>query len=245
MDDNFGTYVGQAPLAKQFCCLYMKWLYFPFFDHHIGNSEYTVAELRPAAQELLVRRGTWIHHMGVDLDHLSPNRRSSALRGRLLHKFGASAESVLLLYVGRLVPEKNLSLLFNLLLHLVRTDARDFRLLVVGDGIERKRWETETRQRVPANVLFLGHISDRNVLADLYANADCSFTPTRANRLELRRLRPWLLGLPLIAPNSGGITAYANGENAWLLIQRLSLSWQHFMRHCQTHHSGPQRSKPA
>jgi hypothetical protein len=58
MDDNFGTYVGQAPLAKQFCSLYMKWLYFPFFDHHIGNSEYTVAELRPAAQELLVRRGT-------------------------------------------------------------------------------------------------------------------------------------------------------------------------------------------
>jgi len=217
MDDNFGTYVGQAPLAKQFCSLYMKWLYFPFFDHHIGNSEYTVAELRPAAQGLLLQRGTWIPHMGVDLDHLSPNRRSSALRGRLLQKFGASAESVLLLYVGRLVPEKNLSLLFNLLLHLVRTDARDFRLLVAGDGIERKRWETETRQRVPANVLFLGHISDRNVLADLYANADLFIHPNPREPFGIAPLEAMASGLPLIAPNSGGITAYANGENAWVV----------------------------
>jgi len=41
MDDNFRTYLGCVPFARAFCAAYMKWIYFPFFDHHIANSEYT------------------------------------------------------------------------------------------------------------------------------------------------------------------------------------------------------------
>jgi hypothetical protein len=50
MDDNVRAYLGRVPFSTQFCSLYMKWLYFPFFDHHIANSEYTARELRAASR---------------------------------------------------------------------------------------------------------------------------------------------------------------------------------------------------
>jgi len=106
MDDNFRTYIGRVPLADAFCSSYMKWLYFPFFDHHVANSQYTAAELRSAAQGHLGERGTWVRHMGVDLEHLSPARRAKTQRSGLLEYFAASDESVLLLYVGRFSSRK-------------------------------------------------------------------------------------------------------------------------------------------
>jgi len=215
MDDNFRTYLGKLPFRSTFCSLYMRWLYFPFFDHHIANSEYTADELRSAAQGLVARR-TWIRHMGVDLVHLSAHRRSRAMRARLLENFGATEDSTLLLYVGRLAPEKNLGLLFDLLAQLSRAGSRDCRLLMVGDGIERERWERDSARRAPGRALFLGHIKDRNVLADLYANADFFIHPNPREPFGIALLEAMASGLPLIAPNCGGVTAYASAENAWL-----------------------------
>jgi alpha-1,6-mannosyltransferase len=215
MDDNFRSYVGKVPLAAQFCSAYMKWLYFPFFDHHIANSDYTATELQLAARGQLVTRSTWVRHMGVDLRQMSPLRRSLDRRRRLLQTVGAPAEAVLLLYVGRLVPEKNLVLLFDLLAHLVQSSAREIRLLVVGDGIERGRWGQECGQRFPGRVLFLGHIKDRDVLADTYANADVFVHPNPQEPFGIAPLEAMASGLPLVAPNRGGVTSYANPENAW------------------------------
>ena len=215
MDDNVSAYVGSVPLLRVLCSLYMRWLYFPFFDHHIANSEYTAAELRPAAQGQLVPRGTWIRPMGVDLAHLSPQRRSPALRRRLLQNFGASEESTLLLYAGRLVPEKNLALLFDLLTHLAKDPKRDYRLLVVGDGIERAKWEEKCGREIPGRAVFLGHCKDKNVLGDLYANCDVFVHPNPREPFGIAPLEAMTSGLPLVAPNVGGVTSYANPGNAW------------------------------
>lgn len=215
MDDNIRAYFGALPFAPVFCSIYMKWLYFPFFDHHIANSEYTAAELRAAGRGQLVRRGTWIRPMGVDLGHLSPRRRRAESRRRLLQNFGADENGVLLLYAGRLVPEKNLPLLFDSVARLVREDGREYCLVVVGDGIERGRWETTCEKEMPGRTLFLGHIQDKNVLADLYANADVFVHPNPREPFGIAPLEAMASGLPLVAPQSGGIVTYASMENAW------------------------------
>jgi len=216
MDDNFHAYLGAIPFSEQFCSIYMKWLYFPFFDHHICNSEYTAGELRGAAQGQLVPRGTWIRSMGVDLGRLSPERRRPELRRRLLTNFGASEdEAILLLYVGRLVPEKNLSLLFDLLRRLSRDGERAYRLLVVGEGIERDLWESKCSAHMPGRALFFGHIHDKDALADVYANSDVFVHPNPREPFGIAPLEAMASGLPLVAPNAGGVTSYANLENAW------------------------------
>jgi alpha-1,6-mannosyltransferase len=153
--------------------------------------------------------------MGADLDHLSPNRRQPDLRRRLLQNFGAAEDAVLLLYAGRLVPEKNLRLLFDLLALLARDGARDYRLLIVGDGIERDQWERKCTEELPGRAFFFGHIRDKNVLADLYSNSDIFVHPNPREPFGIAPLEAMSSGLPLVAPNTGGIISYANMENAW------------------------------
>lgn len=217
MDDNFRSYMGGIFLSRQFCSWYMRWIYFPFFDHHIANSRYTAAELEAAARGHLVPRGTWIRPMGVDFTHLSPERRSITARRRLLQDCGANPGTILLLYAGRLVPEKNLPLLFSLMDQLAKkkNSRRDFHLLVVGDGIERVRWERECAQRNPGGVTFLGYVRNREVLAGLYANSEVFVHPNPREPFGIAPLEAMASGLALVAPNAGGVTSYASPENAW------------------------------
>jgi glycosyltransferase involved in cell wall biosynthesis len=216
MDDNFRAYVGRVPLSRTFCAAYMKWIYFPFFDHHIANSEYTAEELRAASEGQMVDRNIWIEPMGVDLEHFSPQRRSNDVRHHLLRHVGGNHDSVLLFYAGRLAPEKNLSLLFELVVCLGAYLKRDYRLLVAGDGIERARWEAFCDKHAPKQVAFLGHIKGPDELADLFANVDLFVHPNPREPFGIAPLEAMASGLPLVAPDRGGVTSYANAENAWV-----------------------------
>jgi glycosyltransferase involved in cell wall biosynthesis len=127
MDDNFRTYVGEYGPGLAFVRLYMKWNYFGYFDHHVTVSEHTAAELRASGRGHVRPRGIYVRGMGVDLGHFRPERRSPCLRSELL---GGNGADTLLLYVGRLAPEKNLALLFEALELL----PLNYRLAVAGDG---------------------------------------------------------------------------------------------------------------
>lgn len=115
MDENFAAYIGEGGIGKAFSRVYMKWLYFPMFDHHIAVSEHTAEELVPASRGHKVRRGVWVSPMGVDCDRFQPARRTAPLRRALISKSGGGERTTLLLYAGRLVAEKNLPLLVDLM----------------------------------------------------------------------------------------------------------------------------------
>src|SRR5262249_13228594 len=151
-----------------------------------------------AARGHLVTRGTWIRHMGADLSQVSPTNVSSEGRRRLLALCGASDDAVLLLYAGRLAPEKNLQLLFDLTAHLNRTESRPFHLIVAGDGMERARWESYASQHLPGYAVFLGHVRDRSMLAMLYANADIFVHPNPHEPFGIAPLEAMASGLPLL-----------------------------------------------
>jgi glycosyltransferase involved in cell wall biosynthesis len=125
MDDNFSSYVTSRTVGRKFSSFYMRWLYFHFFDHHIANSHYTAEELRPASKGHPVQRGVWVRTPGVDVDRFSPALRSEQIRRQLIEQAGASRESTLLLYAGRLVPEKNLPLLVETARELAKDQDRD------------------------------------------------------------------------------------------------------------------------
>ncbi len=217
MDDNVRAYLGWNRFAPGLVRFYMKWLYFSLFDHHIVNSHYTAEELRPAACGHPIRRGVWIRPMGVDCRGLSPSHRSSAARRALCEQIGATENSVLLLYVGRLVPEKNLRLLTETVSELQAQSERDWRLIVVGDGIGRDEFLAESRSRVPGRVVWLGHMRNRNELAQIYANCDVFVHPNPREPFGIAPLEAMASGLALIAPDCGGVLSYANSSNAWVV----------------------------
>ena len=157
-----------AAAGKRFSDWYMKWMYFPMFDHHITVSEHTAAELIEAAHGHKVRRGVWVAPMGVDCERFTPARKSAQARQRLLDRIGADGDTTVLLYAGRLAPEKNLLLLLGAM----RVLEGNFRLAIAGEGILLKSLREACAQADLRNVVFLGHVADRDVLAEYFANAD-------------------------------------------------------------------------
>jgi alpha-1,6-mannosyltransferase len=216
MDDNMATYITRRPVAKSFCRWYLRWLQFPLFDHHIAVSDYVASELHEVAQGHDVRRGVWVMSHGVASGHFRPELRSPELRTRLELRCGAPEGSSLLLYVGRLAPEKNLELLVETMAMLEESSPGAFHLVVGGEGALRPTLERECARRVPGATCFLGHIGDRQRLAEIYANCDIFVHPNPREPFGIAPLEAMASGLALVAPSSGGVPHYANASNAWL-----------------------------
>jgi len=215
MDDNVRAYLGWSRPAQALVRFYMKWLYFALFDHHITNSEYTAQELRAVSHGHPIRRGVWIRPMGVDIHELSPRHRSSLSRYELLQQVHASHNSVLMLYVGRLAAEKNISLLIDTLEQVSHDATRDWHLIVVGDGAQRAQFLADAARRTPGRVEWLGYVRDRKELARIYANCDVFLHPNPREPFGIAPLEAMASGLPVVVPDGGGVRSYADPENAW------------------------------
>jgi glycosyltransferase involved in cell wall biosynthesis len=216
LDDNVRAYLGHGAAGARFSRWYMKWIYFPMFDHHITVSGYTAEELREAARGHKRQRGVWVRGMGVDAGLFTPLRRSAELRRRLMWLAAAPDDAVLVFYAGRLVPEKNPWLLLDTMAALASRSERPFRLLIAGDGILREALRREAERRLPGMVAFLDHIRDRESLAAHYASCDVFLHPNPNEPFGIAPLEAMASGLALVAPDSGGVLSYADSTNAWL-----------------------------
>jgi alpha-1,6-mannosyltransferase len=217
MDENVAHYISARPSVTPLCHFYMKRLYFPMFDHHIAVSAHVAGELPEASRGHAVRRGVWVRPMGAECDLFHPGRRQPQKRRWLEDLSGAYKGAVLLFYAGRLVPEKNLGLLLKIVKSLEGQAPGEYHLLIAGDGSRRAGLERDCAGQVPGAVSFMGHVRDRQTLADVYANCDIFLHPNPGEPFGIAPLEAMASGLPLIAPRTGGLTSYAHDGNAWLV----------------------------
>ena len=219
MDDNVSAFISAGTLGRRFANWYMRKVYAPRFDCHISNSQYTAAELVKA---LTGRPDLPVHvcPMGTDCESLSPQRREQAKRKALLASLpgqsSASENTRLLLYVGRISPEKNISLLLDMMENLQGQPRAEYRLLIVGKGPLANWLEETAERRVPGRVHLLGHLADRERLADIFANCDALIHPNPREPFGIAPLEAMASGLPVVAPVSGGVLSYASKQNSWL-----------------------------
>jgi alpha-1,6-mannosyltransferase len=217
MDDNVSAFLTAKPWGRRFAKWYMRRVYAPRFDGYISNSDYTAGELR---QALLRKpnRPCVVCPMGVDVNGLGPHLRDEVLRRKLLLLFPEVEpfrQARLLLYAGRLSPEKNLSLLLETMEHLAADSAADYRLLIAGSGPLEEWFKAAAESRFPGKVLLLGQ-SSRKRLAELYANCDVLLHPNPREPFGIVPLEAMASGLPVVAPRAGGLLSYANAGNSWL-----------------------------
>ncbi len=124
---------------------------------------------------------------GVDADRFTPAQRDDALHRRL-----APAGQVLVGYVGRQAPEKDVTLLTAL------RSVPGVRLVVVGDGPDRHRLAA----RLP-DAVFTGY-KGGSELARLFATLDV-FVHTGAHETFCQTIQEALAsGVPVVAPAVGG-----------------------------------------
>jgi alpha-1,6-mannosyltransferase len=213
MDDNVGAFVAGGPAARRLVKGYLGNLYIPLFDYHIANSDYTADELRDA---MAARHHRQIHvrPMGAEIETFSAAQASEAGRRDLLSRFNCDGgqPAKLLLYAGRLSPEKNIGLLVETMERL----PEEYKLVVAGSGPLAGRFESAAHQRVPGRVRLLGHLGGRRELAEVYVNCDAFLHPNPREPFGIAPLEAMAAGIPLIAPRSGGVLSYADDTNAWL-----------------------------
>jgi phosphatidylinositol alpha 1,6-mannosyltransferase len=144
---------------------------------------------------------------GVDLELFHPARRDTVAARQRRQQWAPGGE-VIIGYVGRLAPEKQVGRLVEL------CDLPNVRIVVVGDGPERAELE-DRFQGHP--VTFTGQLAGED-LANAYAAMDifvhCGTEETFGQTIQEAHAS----GLPVVAPDVGGPRHLVrHGENGYLV----------------------------
>jgi alpha-1,6-mannosyltransferase len=223
MDDTLHAQFGRRRWARTFARWYMPSVYLRQFDAHLANSAYTARELHAAATSggpdapLLWRLRDRIHvlPLGVDAVTFTPSHRSDALRDSLLTRMGGTTTSVLVVFAGRLSPEKHVDDLLPAVHAAVRRGV-DVRLVIAGDGPARDEIEHAAAAFLRGRCLVLGHLGSRRELAQLLASADVFLHPNPQEPFGIGPLEAMASGTPVVLPRAGGVLSYACDDTAWL-----------------------------
>ncbi len=131
-------------------------------------------------------------NLGVDTHTFQPAPRAADLRQRL----DLPGDRRVLLYVGRLSPEKNIEMLLAAFEALHERHPNRYHLVVVGDGPLR-RILPATRHRTGA-LTWRSYIQDNGQLADYYHAADLFIHPGVCETFGLVVLEAQACGLPCV-----------------------------------------------
>ena len=143
---------------------------------------------------------------GVDIEHFDRQR----LQKRENRK-------IRFLFVGRLESEKGLEYLFHAV-KLLQGRTKNFDVLLVGDGAQRKRLEILAQSLdIEEYVQFKGKVNMNSVI-DIYRNSDVFVLPSIHEGFGIVNLEAMASRLPIVATNVGGVPEIIkDGENGLLV----------------------------
>jgi glycosyltransferase involved in cell wall biosynthesis len=131
-------------------------------------------------------------HRGVDTVLFSPTQRSESLR----RQWGLDANSLAIIYVGRIAPEKNLQLAVRAFRALQKSRP-EARYIWIGDGPARAALAAQN-----PDFVFVG-VQLGTVLAQHYASADLFLFPSVTETFGNVTLEAMASGLPTVAFDYG------------------------------------------
>jgi len=145
---------------------------------------------------------------GIDLRKFNPfidATKTKKMLGLKDHK--------IILFIGRLVPVKGLTYLFEAVEMLVK-EIRDIKLIIAGDGPYRKEYEKVARP-IEKYTLFLGFCND---IPQLLSASDVLVLPSVSEGWPAVILEAAACGKPAICSNVGGIPEMViHGKTGYLI----------------------------
>ena len=169
------------------------------------------------AQEM-VRAGVpperiFVQHNSIRLEQAASMEEAQWLRAQL----GIADDERMVLAIGRLSSEKAHIDLLSAFSHLQKTETEiKTRLVIVGDGPERKRLEAAARlYGISERVNFAGQISN---VKPYYAAADVLVLPSHSEGSPYVLLEAMAAGLAIVATAVGGVPEMVKDEESALLV---------------------------
>lgn len=239
LDDNIEAFITKSRLGKWFARRIMGNYNAPLYDFYVAVSSYIADEYFDSvlaknnqrrskfffnlcwrffrAAQVPLNERIFISLRGAPDASFSAKNFSRGFQREIRDETGIPRDSKIIFYAGRISPEKNIGILIEMMEILKRDTARDYRLLIAGGGPKAEWLKQEFEKRAPDSLRMLGHLTDKQKLASLYANCDVFVHPNPREPSGNGPLEAMASGAPLLAPNSGGILSYATKENAWLV----------------------------
>lgn len=157
--------------------------------------------------DVRVRKPVTQIYNGVDAEKYCPGNGRDQIRAEL----GLAADIPLVGVVGRLDPIKDHPTLFRAF-EAVRTVLPEARLLVAGDGPERKRLEGQAGE----GVIFLGNRSD---VPEILRALDLFVLPSLNEGISNTILEAMATGTPVVATRVGGNPELVEDECTGILVK--------------------------
>ena len=154
-----------------------------------SKADRTLAPSTAAMEDLATNGVLRVHYWprGVDLTGFAPSYRDDSLR-----RSWSPEGKPIVGFVGRLAPEKHLERLEAL------AHRSDLQLVIVGDGVERRKLQSALPSAVFTGALY------GEELATAYASMDVFVHPGEHETFCQAVQEALASGVPVVAPNAGG-----------------------------------------
>lgn len=159
---------------------------------------------------------------GIDSSYYSPDY---AVRRRVRQELNVATDDYVIVFSGRLDPVKNLEVLLTIFARCQSIDSQ-IKLLIIGDGPEKKKVESLCHQKhIQNNVVLVGQQVE--VLPYLRAG-DVFLLTSLTEQMPLTILEAMSVGLPVIASDVGEIgQIIEDGKDGYL--RDLNQGWEAFV----------------
>jgi glycosyltransferase involved in cell wall biosynthesis len=149
---------------------------------------------------------------GVDVSKFSFSFNYWDVRNRFAH-----ASERILLFVGRLVPEKGLDTLIDAL-PMIFGGGVNVKLVVVGEGPQKEAYQRMASDRgLGEKVMFAGYVDDWTLRA-LYRVADVTVVPSKFEPFGIVALEAMAARCPLVTTSTGGLNEIVDDGGTGLKV---------------------------
>ena len=189
-----------------------------YFMSFLRRSEYATLPTKQAITDLLPKN----HHSfkvpvealsnGIDLSHFTKGPASE----EIYKKYAIPKNVPIILYVGRIDPEKSLDILVNSFKKLLK-EAPKAHLVMVGDGTAREKLEKMIkRKKLGSQTHFIGRVIGDD-LSQIYRTGTVFVITSKTETQSIVLMEAMASGLPAIAVNAGAVTELVkDGENGFI-----------------------------
>jgi glycosyltransferase involved in cell wall biosynthesis len=141
--------------------------------------------------------------------------RNPAKAARIRNEFGIAVDAVVVGWIGRMAPIKDLPTLLRACASLADRFP-NLRLLIAGDGPERAKWQAVAND-LPALARRVTFAQERHDVPDVLSAMDVFVLPSMIEGMSNTLLEAMASELPVIATNAGGTPeVIENGVSGWL-----------------------------
>ena len=169
-------------------------------------------DMKSAIQKLY-HRDVFVIPNGVDID-----RFSRISRGKARIRLNIEANEKILLFVGGLRPVKGVRYLIESM-SIIKQRDRNIRLLIVGDGEQRRNLEKSTEKlNLGKWISFAGEIPSERVAEYLVAS-DIFVLPSLSEGFPLTVLEAMASGLPIVTTRVRGLPEIVKDNENGCLVQ--------------------------